>query len=425
MKRIFFHLIFIAAVSFLVFSCTSGNDNNANTTVNGPDEFRENVLKLRRAGLLDQLSDRQLDSLITIFRNDSLNGMKEILVRSGKMLKINSSLNGKAPHEIYATIFDTLAKHFPQLKADEMHCTYVPTSAEKKDTNWVLLHARFGIHSYDKNMYYLRRWPIDELMYKLFNTYLADIHSDERLYLSQFFCKDCNKKDDYMGKLDVSNFGLMLLKKNQADSILAITDLAIEPMNEFAIYTTQQTSDALASFERSGLAGKEMEDWYQQKKEDVIRGTLYSQEDLFDFLDTLFCTVSFDTINDYNPYEDILRHMVKISKGNFAPTGISDQHANPSTHTVRFTLGGKVYETDADQHLGMIWPGIIDEVNSALGEQKVKGKFYSVFVREKVTIVVFIPDENIDQAKKSGFFDELEEGTPKTIKATYDVLPAS
>jgi hypothetical protein len=422
MKK-FFPLLFLP----LLFSCgeTGTNKPATDTTSTTDNSFREEVLQLKHVGLLKSIPENNVDSLIKFYSLDSMNGLKEFLVKSGDMLKINADLNGGSPLDVYKNIFDTIAAHYPDLAASDFACKFLPNEPGGKDSGYVGIRCIINGHPYEKNMYYQPDWPVDEYLYKIFNSYLADISATDRLYLVQFNCKYCNLDNDYLGTLDVSRFGLMRLKKPIADSILYLEDLAMEPDDEFSIFTSAQTQQALQSLETTGLISKEMTQWNELKKQEVNGGFLYSMEDFYDFYDTLFCSASFDTLNDFNPYSDLLSNMAKVSRGKFNPQGISDQHATPVLHTLRFTLKGKVYEKDFEQHSELLDPSIIDEVNTALTKQKAGGKFYSVYSRESLTVLVFLTDAQLAQVKSSKFFPDLEEGAPQRLKIRFAQLPAS
>ena len=199
--------------------------------------------------------------------------------------------------------------------------------------------------------------------------------------------------------------------------------LRIDPEDNFSIFTTAQIKTAVEQFEATGLTGPKDKAWYKQARQDIFRSSIHGKEQFYDMLDTLFCTVSFDTINPYNPYEEMIKSLSKASRGNFRPGTVSDEEVNPSTRTVRFSLGSKVYERDAEQHGGLLSPEIIDDVNKALEEEKAGGAFYTVLSRDKVCLLVYIEDKNVEKAKNSGLFTEFTKGTPERLRELYRTSP--
>ncbi len=388
------------------------------------DPFRENVLAMRRTGLLKNVPDKALDSLLKIYRKDTLNGLEELLAASGDLLNIRAELNGRPVEQVYRQICDTIGMRWPDLKCDEVQTSFLPDFPGGNDSGWTLLRVRFGETWYERRLYYFKDWPVDELMYYLFNTRMADLGMNERLALIQFACGDCPKTEsDFMGNTDTRRFGFLRVNKTQQDTLLAMRPLRIDPEDNFSIFTTAQIKTAVEQFEATGLTGPKDKAWYKQARQDIFRSSIHGKEQFYDMLDTLFCTVSFDTINPYNPYEEMIKSLSKASRGNFRPGTVSDEEVNPSTRTVRFSLGSKVYERDAEQHGGLLSPEIIDDVNKALEEEKAGGAFYTVLSRDKVCLLVYIEDKNVEKAKNSGLFTEFTKGTPERLRELYRTSP--
>ncbi len=417
---------FLLLLLFPLLSVGCGPSRNTDTTDEIPkyDPFRENVLAMRRTGLLKNVPDKELDSLINVYRKDSLNGLEELLSASGDLLEIRAELNGRTVDQVYRQVCDTIGMRWPDLKCDEVQTAFLPNFPGGNDSGWTLLRVRFGETWYERRLYYFRDWPIDELLYYLFNTRMADLGMNERLALIQFACSDCPKTEsDFMGNTDTRRFGYLRVNKTQQDTLLAIRPLRIDPEDNFSIFTTAQIKTTVEQFEATGLVGSKDEGWYKLVRQEILRSSIHGKEHFYDMLDTLFCTVSFDTINPYDPYGEMLQKLSKASRGNFTPGAISDEEVNPVTRTVRFSLGSKVYERDAEQHGGLLSPEIIDDVNKALEEQKAGGAFYTVLSRDKVCILVYIEDKNVEKAKSSGLFTEFTKGAPERLKELYRTSP--
>src|SRR4051812_38554081 len=119
MKYFFFLLL-----AAFVFSCHTPVSEKTETQNNSVDLFRQDVLKMRRAGLLQHLSEKKLDSLIEVYRKDSLNGLKEILSAGGDLLDLHVRLNGRSVEQVYKAICDTFGRRFPELKCDEVQSRF-------------------------------------------------------------------------------------------------------------------------------------------------------------------------------------------------------------------------------------------------------------------------------------------------------------
>lgn len=390
------------------------------------DSFKEGVKKLHRNGFLQKFAASDLDSLIEVYRKDSVNGMKQMLIDAGDMLGIDIGLNGRAPHEVYQSISNTIGAKYPDLQATEIKHRYLPEFPGGKDTGWVLLSQKFGKQWYTRKLYFFEDWPVDNFVYRMYNTMMADSGKDTRFYLTQFFLQqpDTGFYDDFMHDLDVTRMGLLRLTKQQADTILSIPELDVEPEEEFNVYTTQKIEEEIAKFKTTGLITPENQKWYDTVCTDIRANSLYKQEDFLDFVDVFFARLMFDTLNIYNPYEEILMSMADASRGAFEPSGMNDEAIGQSNmHTVRFTLKGKVYEREFATQNGIVSPYIFDMVNEALAEQKMGGAFYSVLTRDDVVLAIYLKDSEVDKVIRSGFFTTLEKGAPSELQIIYGAAP--
>ncbi|MDQ3110663.1 MAG: hypothetical protein M3R17_12285 [Bacteroidota bacterium] len=409
-------LIYIFLLAVFISGCGDPSADKKAT----PDYFREDVLKLGRAGLMKNLPAGKLDSLVDIYRKDSVNGLRELLVASGDLLKINVGLNGRTLQEVYQKICDTIGMKYPELKCDEVQASLLSDDAAKKDTDWVVLKVRFGQTWYERKLYYMDKWQIDDFIYRIYNRKLADEGKPVRLHLVTYDCIGCaDSLDDYMGTIDVKRYGFMMLTKAQEDSLLGVPALGMETENQFAIFTTQQMNEQLTKFEASGLVDVIGTKWYEKAKKDVMQSALYDQRELYEFFDTLFSSTILDTGNSYNPYEEILVSLAKVSRGKFNPTAITDDEETKYTRKVQFTFDKDVYQFEAQQRGGFLFPGIIDNVNKALSDHNAGGAFYTVSTKDNFCMLIYIDDDKVEKVKASGLFMEFEKGPSLELKERW------
>lgn len=432
---------FYAYLLPLAFLNSCGNDTPVVTDDTVPvktyDSFKTGVQKLQRNGFLDKFKGQNIDSLTEVYRKDSINGMKQLLIDAGMMLHVDIGLKiateqgdsiTRDPHEVYRVISDSIASRYPDSKTSEWKHEYLPNFPGGKDTGWVMYSQKFGDTWYKRKLYYFEDWPVDNFIYRMYNTMFADKNENTRFYLVEFFYPDTREvfADDFMHDLDVSRLGLLRLTKQQADTLLSIPELDVEPEDEFSVFTTQQTEDMIAKFRTTGLVTPDLEKWYNDTICDDIRAnSLYKQEDFLDFVDVFFARLMFDTLNVFNPYEEILMTMENGSRGYFNPTGMNDDRVGKTNlRTVRFTLGGKVYEEEFSSQNGIQSPYIFDMVNDALADQNAGGAFYSVMTREDVVLAIYLRDDEVDKVMKSGFFTSVEKGAPSELHIIYGTTPA-
>lgn len=419
------YLLLFPAVLFVSCGDDTNIGNGDSNTVAERDFFREGVDKLKRNGFLKNYSGASLDSLVEVHRKDSVNGMKYMLAASGDLLHIDLNCDNRTPMQVYEDAIDTIGKTYTDLKATAIKQKYLPNFPGDKDTGWVLLEQQLGGKWYSRKLYYFDEdWPVDNFMYCAYNTYLADHNKDTRLYLAQFFTneRDTGMVDDFLGDLDVERMGLMRLTVAQADTLLSIPELALEPQPEFDVYTSARVDEELQKLWSTGLFSNEK--WFDTIAGDVRWNSIYRQQDIIDFYDEYFSTLLFDTLNPFNPYEDMLNSLSAKSRGYFKPSGVGDEALGESgVHAVRFTLNGKVYEKEFATQNGIQSPYMLDLVNDALAEQGAEGAFYSVSLFNQVAIAIFIEDDKIEEVNKAGFFKSIEKGAPSELKIIYGDPP--
>src|ERR1041385_7422887 len=120
-------LLPLIAAAFLFSSCENKIEQQKEIEArNHADPFRENVLRMRNAGLLKGIPDKELDSLISACEKDSLNGLKNILVKSGELLQLDLNVSKERDAlKVYSEICKTIGNKYPDLKNDSVVCNYL------------------------------------------------------------------------------------------------------------------------------------------------------------------------------------------------------------------------------------------------------------------------------------------------------------
>ncbi|MGL4598315.1 MAG: hypothetical protein ACRCYO_12335 [Bacteroidia bacterium] len=384
------------------------------------DARTEKLHFYQRLGLCGNYSIAQVDSLAATCNDDPRNQMRKLLVKTGAILEIDLSLEKRSCFDTYRNAFKVIGEKWPDLKCDSITLSYIYDTDNKKDTDAVLVNVQLGNESISRQLYWFRGWEMDETFCKLFNTILTERNSPERLHLVTFECDSCSKSAiSVSSDQDITRMGIMRLNKQLADSILPDPELHIDPMDEFSILTRVQAETYLSQLLNSGLIEKTDSAKFNEIRTSVRFTSVYGYEGFFEFSDSLFVRLLFDTLNDINPYEEILHNLEKASRGRFITDGFSDERINTTSSNVRFTLHGKTYERTFEMRNGLVSPEIINWVNEALVDQKVDGAFYTIFTREKIAMVTFIKNDKAEQAKASGFFPIVVKGAPDQLIIPY------
>jgi hypothetical protein len=418
--------VYFLAITFLTVFTSCSNDNpdkkgqDSTVQVSG---FVGKVRLLKSAGLLAQFDSVQVDSLAAIYEKQKVNGLADLLKLAGDLTVIDATIRNNDIRETYKIICDSISKLLPSVQLSATEAAYLPEEPGGKDTGWVKLSLRLDSVNYTRKMYYFDNWPIDNFVYRIFNSRLTDKNATERLYLVDFELEkvDTTSERDFLGSLDVTRFGLLKLNREQADKLGWIEDLfGVEAENEFTMWSTDATLAYINKFENSGLIGASDKKWFSLRKDEILMSSLYSDEDFFDYMDTMFVSLNFDTIIDFNPYEELLISLAAISREKFVPGDIIDEaSSNPEMHFLRFNIKAKNYQYQMRRKNGLHDPNIIDIANQALEENNISGAFYTVFAEDKRVSVIYIEDEKFNNVKASGIFKQLEKGAPGELKSRY------
>ncbi len=412
-------VFFFALLLLTVFAC--GDPRSRKTKEEKKLDARtEKLHQYQRLGLCGKYSIPQVDSLFETCKDDPRNQTRKLLVKTGAILEIDLSLEKRSCFDTYRNAFKVIGEKWPDLKCDSIELSYVYDTDNKKDTDAVLVNVQIGNTSISRRLYWFRDWEMDETFCKLFNTILTERNSPERLHLVTFECDQCTKAAiSVSSDVDITRMGIMRFNKQIADSILLDPELHLDPMNEFELLTRAQTEKYLSQLLNSGLIEKTDSAQFDDIRTSARLTSVYGYEGFFEFNDSLFVRLSFDTINDFNPYENILHDLEKGSRGRFMTDGFSDERVGTEAANVRFTLKGKVYERTFEKRNGFVSPEIINWVNEALADQKADGAFYTIFTREKIAMVTFIKNDKAEQAKACGFFPLVVKGAPDQLLMPY------
>jgi hypothetical protein len=196
--------------------------------------------------------------------------------------------------------------------------------------------------------------------------------------------------------------------------------LLMDDVDEFTVYTTAQTEQVLAQFAKTGLLAATDSAWWREAKAAVRQTTIYSTENILDEFSKFFAIVDFRTLNDLDPYGEMLSRIAEASGGILDASTIADERVSSATHVVRFSIGSKLYEKAYAQNDSIWSPEIITDFNAALDEQKKGAALYTVFAKGKTLQFALIRDNAVEQAKASGFFPMLVRGVPAELVQEYN-----
>lgn len=385
-------------------------------------ELHAAAQQLRTGGILVVKNDAALDSLEKVsLAADSLNALQELLVRAGALLEIKlggDTLMNAA--QLYTPEFEKLARRWPDLKAENVSGEFLPSEPGEKDTAYALARFTAAGRTYERRHDWYKDDVTDLLFYRTFNKLLADRVDSTRLFMVPYLCRDCKKSIDQREiQVDLRRFGLLRLTRVQANVALAVDDLMMEDLNEFEVYTTAQTEEALNRFAATGLLAATDSAWWRDARAAVRQTTIYAQENIFDEFARFFAIADFRSLNDYYPYGDVLLNLASVSGNLLDPTKLADEQVSPSTHVIRYQIGNQLYEK-AYQQYDSIWsPELITDINTALSEQKKGAAFYTVLHKEGTLQLVLVPDAVAEKAKQSGFFTLFERGPAAALLQEY------
>jgi hypothetical protein len=420
----FFNCIIIVSLFSGCINPKAG-DKKKNTDSSHSDRIHQQILRLREIGLLPKIkNDVQLDSLEKICKSDTLNGILKMLTLGGNMLELQFAGNTKQdPVQLYEPLLQKVAAFWPDLKVDSLSGDFLSYELGSTDTGWALIRMHVDGRQYERRNYWYSDDPIDYLFYRTYNKLLADRKDTiERLFLVTYRCADCYDAMDNKQEVDLKHIGLLRMTREQAQKVKELNKvILIDDVDEFAVFSTAETEDVLQKLHASGIREQADREQFDYICSSIRQNTIYEMEDILNEFGDYFCIIDYTTANDYDPFgSDMLARMAKISGGIIPLRSIVDQGVSRTTHTVRYSIKGRLFEKDYDKHDSIWSPYLIDDVNSALEATKVGYSFYTIFSKGSRSQLIFFADAQIERAKNSGFFKEFYKGSSPEIRQLYE-----
>lgn len=393
--------------------------------------FDKNLDHLQESGLLPAEPDAQTQLLIDSCRADSVNGIPSLLQATGKMLVLD--LATRRPSRSfgeYKKMHDAVTRFFKELACDSSGMTFTLLDNEEDFSDTI--SCAMDIYKKDKHFFrdlgdgvlpyskhyedtaYLR---LDPDFWKVYNQLLASDMAETRLFAIPYrYIIDRDEKNKPVYREDPEKLGLVMLGRKQYEA-LARTGLLGICENEFNIFSPEQTVSLFGKLLNSGLIGNPDSAGRDLLLETLLGNSLYAKTDLYEFCDTSFCSLNFDTLNDVEPYTMMLQSLAGISQMQFDPMNISEKTSeNEHAVVVSYYAGGSNHTFTYRRGPQRLDTRLLDDVNNLLRRSNANGQFYAVGHNGHALTVVFIRPGQLDRARKAGIFDYIEPGVPAALR---------
>jgi|GEM_PF-7113457 len=425
MKTIVYSLLALFALG----ACSGNADEDRH-----PDDFSEAVRALKSAALLDTADEKKFEALLDSSRRDTVNPVPALLKASGKMFVVDLATDG--PGELYRkykNLYEQVTAFFPALRGDSSGVAFTVIEDEESKRSDTL-GCEIEIYSqgkryfrslgegtlpYNKNFEDTAYTRLDPDFWKVFNTRLAAEKNPWRLFRIPFrYIFDRDEQTRPVYREDPVLFGLLLLSEEQYEKLYAVPALSLG--NEFDLLSPAETEALLGKLLATGLCGAPDSSTKELMLESLQGNSLYSKLDLYDFCDSIFCTVSFDTLNDVDPYSTMLQVMSAVSKRNFEPFNVLEiPNEQDSSVYVEFRLGENKYNYTYRRRNGLLDLNAFENINIALAKENAPGRFYVVGNTDYSVVAACIDQQKLEQAKTAGLFDQLSEKVPDLMWRKY------
>lgn len=422
-------------VMLLLFAACNGRNGKPLTPAQ--QEFENALAAMKKAGLVDTVNAATYTALVDKCRADSVNGIALLLEASGKSITLDMRLAGTGKMTAaYTAQHQLITSKFPEIKCDAIDLQYSIMDTTSRDTFAVMLKITkqqqtverdlgLGYLPYARNvMDSAASKRLDPDFWKVYNRLLVETGSTKRLFAVPF---RYNYEDDPKAparlREDPEKLLLVLLDESQYNLLQPVNALEWD-YNEFDLVSFSSCDAWLGKLQQCGLFTTDS--FYTAgKKRELHANSLYSKQDFYDFFDTLFTTVSFDTLNDIDPFTTMYQNLNTISSGKLKLAAAEEvANAGLRIFSMRLQIGDTVLNRVYQQSNGMHDPNALEDVNiiiRALGREQ-EGLFYIVANTDNTVTVVYAPPALEAKIKASQLFDQFSEKVPEFFWRKY--MPA-
>lgn len=420
----------------LLFAACNGRSGKPLTPAQ--QEFENALAAMKKAGLVDTVNAATYQALADKCRADSVNGIALLLEASGKCVTLDMRLAGTGKMtDAYTAQHQLITSKFPELKCDGFEMQYSFADTTNKDTIFVRLKITRQQQTYERELGlgyvpYARNVMdtaaskrLDPDSWKVYNRLLVETGSTKRLFAVPLrFNYEDDPKAPARLREDPEKMMLVLLDETQYNLLQPIASLEWN-YNEFDLVSFSGCDAWLAKLQQCGLFTTDSL-YTADKKRELHANSLYSKQDFYDFFDTLFTTVSFDTLNDIDPFTTMYQNLNTISSGKLK-MNVADEVANAGLRifSVQLQIGDTTFSRVYQQSNGMHDPNALEDVNiliRSLGREQ-EGLFYVVANTDDAVTVVYAPPALEAKIKASQLFDQFSEKVPEFFWRKY--MPAN
>lgn len=423
-----------AALVALLLLFAACNGRNGKPLTPAQQEFENALAAMKKAGLVDTVNAATFGLLVDSSRNDSINGIVKLFEASGKSVTLDMRLASTGQMtKTYTALHQQITAKFPEVRCDAFGMHYGIADTTSNDTIFVSLEIKRQQQQYERDlgMGYLpyarnvmdsaSSKRLDPDFWKVYNRLLAESGSTMRMFAVPY---RYNYEDDPKAparlREDPEKLLLVLLNEQQFNLLQPLSSLEWD-YNEFDLVSFSQCDQWLAKLQSCGLFTTDS--FYVADKKRVLHAnSLYSKQDFYDFFDTLFTTVTFDTLNDIDPFTTMYQNLNTISSGKLKMAAQEEvPNAGLRIFSMRLQIGDTTFNRVYTISNGMHDPNALEDVNVLLRamHREQEGLFYIVANNENSVTVVYAPPALEAKIKASGLFDQFSEKVPDFFWRKY------
>lgn len=424
--------LFPALLVVLLFAACNGRNGKPLTPAQ--QEFENALTAMKKAGLVDTVNAATYNTLVDKCRADSVNGIALLLEASGKSISLDMRLaNTGKMTAAYTALHQLITSKFPETACDAIQLHYGIADTTNKDTIAVTLEITrkqqtferdlgLGFVPYARNvMDTATSKRLDPDFWKVYNRLLVETGSTKRLFAVPY---RYNYEDDPKAPArlrdDPEKMLLVLLDEKQYNLLQPVAALEWD-YNEFDLVSFSSCDAWLGKLQQCGLFTTDTF-FTADKKRELHANSLYSKQDFYDFFDTLFTTVSFDTLNDIDPITTMYQNLNTISSGKLK-LAAADEVANAGLRifSMQLQVGDTTFYRVYQQSNGMHDPNALEDVNIFIRtlKREQEGLFYIVANTNDAVTVVYAPPALEAKIKASQLFDQFSEKVPEFFWRKY------
>ena len=180
--------------------------------------------------------------------------------------------------------------------------------------------------------------------------------------------------------------------------------------NPFTLLNQQETEKYFTLFNSIGLFKHLNGAQKENELERLKNAYLHSGESILYEMDNICLVFDWEMFDEDKPYKKAIKEFATITHGEFDPVNIHDNFSfSGETADISFDFNGKTYRKTVEVTGDWYSVGFLDLINTAMEENKLKGRFYDLPDGGQASIHIYLTKEQYEFLKSKSLLKFYKE----------------